>query len=133
MGWSLGYDSNLRRDVGYGVPAICDDPLCSEAIDRGLAYVCGGEPFGGEGGCGLHFCGSHLWHSDEGVCVCRRYRDGAEPFPPKPDTQEWLEHKLTDPTWEEWRQANPEETARISEAAGIPVVRASTPAKSEAL
>ena len=47
MGWSLGYDRNWKRDVGYGVPAICDDPECTEEIDRGLSYVCGGEPYGG--------------------------------------------------------------------------------------
>ena len=121
MGWSLGFDRNLRRDVGYGVPAICDDPECSEAIDRGLSYVCGSEPFGGDRGCGLHFCGSHRWYSEEGASLCRRCREGAEPFLPKPDTQEWLQHKLTDPSWEEWRQANPDETARMAEAVALPV------------
>src|SRR4051812_7048849 len=26
MGWSIGYDSNWQRDIGYGVPAFCDHP-----------------------------------------------------------------------------------------------------------
>lgn len=53
MSWAIGYDENWKRDVGYGVPAICDHPGCNEKIDRGLAFVCGGEPMGGEKGCGL--------------------------------------------------------------------------------
>ena len=113
MGWAIGYDYNLRRDVGYGVPAICDDPECSAEIDRGLGYVCGGEPFGGDCGCGLHFCGNHLWHNEEGRQVCRRCRDEQPAFEPKPDTREWLEWKLTHQSWAEWRDAEPEEVARI--------------------
>ena len=50
MGWSIGYDSNWDRDIGYGVPAYCDHPDCNEEIDRGLSYVCGGEPYGGDRG-----------------------------------------------------------------------------------
>lgn len=42
MGWSIGFDSNWNRDIGYGVPAFCDHPGCTAEIDRGLAYVCGG-------------------------------------------------------------------------------------------
>lgn len=60
MGWAVGYDEHWKRDVGYGVPAFCDHPDCSAEIDRGLAYVCGQYPFGGEDGCGLHFCPTHL-------------------------------------------------------------------------
>jgi hypothetical protein len=55
MGWSIGYDSKWQRDIGYGVPGVCDDPACAEKIDRGLSYVCGGEPYGGDEGCGLYF------------------------------------------------------------------------------
>jgi len=50
MGWSIGFDSSWNRDIGYGVPAYCDHPKCSKKIDRGLSYVCGGEPYGGGGG-----------------------------------------------------------------------------------
>ena len=55
MGWSLGYDSNWNRDIGYGVPAYCDHPYCNEEIDRGLSYVCGDALYGGDRGCGLFF------------------------------------------------------------------------------
>ncbi len=44
MGWSLGHDNRwgkFGRDIGYGVPAICDHPGCNAEIDRGLSYVCG--------------------------------------------------------------------------------------------
>jgi hypothetical protein len=59
MGWSIGWDGTWKRDIGYGVPAYCDHPECSAEIDRGLSYVCGGDPYGGEHGCGLFFCGKH--------------------------------------------------------------------------
>lgn len=115
MGWAVGYDARLRRDVGYGVPAICDDPECSAEIDRGLAHVCGGEPYGGDCGCGLHFCGKHLSYGLKAQ-VCRRCLAEQDPFPPKPDTREWMRWKLQHPTWAEWRAAEPEEVARISAA-----------------
>lgn len=107
MGWAVGYDDMLKRDVGYGVPAICDDPSCQKEIDRGIAYSCGQGPYGGEKGCGLHFCGNHLFHA-RGTLVCRRCMNYRKPYSPKPDTDEWVQHKLTDPTWEQWRQENPD-------------------------
>lgn len=107
MGWAVGFDENWKRDVGYGVPAICDDPSCDEEINRGLAHCCGGEPYGGEKGCGLHFCGKHLWYNSS-TQLCHRCNVGRKPYTPKPDTDEWERHKLTDSTWQEWRQANPE-------------------------
>jgi hypothetical protein len=58
MGWSIGFDTTWNRDIGYGVPAICDRPGCGEAIDRGLSFVCGGEPYGGEKGCGRRVVGA---------------------------------------------------------------------------
>ena len=105
MGWSIGFDSNWNRDVGYGVPAKCDHPDCDEDIDRGLAYVCGGEPYGGDKGCGLHFCGKHLYHNahDGDPQMCERCCDGEPPFDPKPDTAEWTNHKMTDESWAKWR------------------------------
>ena len=30
MGWSIGYDNNWNRDIGYGVPAFCDHPKCDK-------------------------------------------------------------------------------------------------------
>ncbi len=37
MGWSIGYDDNWKRDIGYGVRATCDHPACNAKIDRGLS------------------------------------------------------------------------------------------------
>ena len=108
MGWSIGWDSHWQRDIGYGVPAYCDAPGCTETIDRGLAHVCGGEPYGGEKGCGLYFCGSHLFFG-AGVRrprpqVCSRCMNYRPPYRrPKPEHPRWLEHKATDPSWAEWR------------------------------
>lgn len=111
MGWSLGYDDRWNRDVGYGVPAYCDHPGCNAKIDRGLGYVCGSEPYGGEHGCGLHFCGKHLWHrsprgADRGVQNCHRCMTYKQPYKPKADHPEWVEWKLTDESWAKWRSEN---------------------------
>lgn len=113
MGWEIGYDSNWDRDIGYGVPADCDHPDCKERIHRGLAYVCGGEPYGGEHGCGLFLCEHHLFMavmvvelappSGEPVWLCERCEAGDSPFEPKPDVKEWTDFKATDPSWAEWR------------------------------
>lgn len=98
------------RDQGYGVPAKCDHPDCDADIDRGVGYACGGDPMEN---CGLFFCGQHLTHyrdPDTGrwsAAVCERCHDDAQPFDQKPDTQEWIDHKLTDPSWAEWRNENP--------------------------
>lgn len=98
MGWEIGYDTNWSRDIGYGVPAYCDEPGCDELIDRGLAYVCcNQEPYGGEDGCGLYFCGKHLNSS----CTHESYQA-------KQDAPRWIWHKLTDSSWREWRDQNPD-------------------------
>lgn len=125
MGWAVGYDGQWKRDIGYGVPATCDHPGCDEAIDRGLAYVCGGEPFGGDYGCGLYFCGSHLWHrtprgEDRSYQNCKRCKTYKLPYRPKPDVAEWVNHKLTDPSWADWRAKNPEAVTVLTiERAGL--------------
>ena len=113
MGWSIGYDSRWRRDIGYGVPARCDHPGCNEEIDRGLAHVCGEQPYGGERGCGLYFCAAHLeWH-ERLPRLCERCSDRRKPFSPTPDTRQWIQHKLTDPTWQQWREENAAEVAAL--------------------
>ncbi len=106
MSWSIGYDENWKRDIGYGVPAYCDHPQCKAEIDRGLSYVCGGEPYGGDRGCGLYFCDAHLsGGSGPGVYqLCSRCRHHKKPFEAKPDHPEWVHHKATDPSWQEWRE-----------------------------
>lgn len=135
MGWSLGWDSTWDRDIGYGVPAFCDHPGCNKQIDRGLSYVCGGSPYGGDDGCGLHFCGDHLFFTKDdeveleamaehdplvalmsglaGPQVCERCRDGAEPFDPKPDHPIWMRHKVRHRSWKRWRAENPAEVERL--------------------
>lgn len=117
MGWAVGYDEFWERDIGYGVPAKCDHPGCDKDINRGLAYVCGGEPYGGEHGCGLYFCAEHLFYKlidgrsyqlcDR--CCSRNHKNDdqwPEPYPAKPDTQEWINWKMTDASWGDWRVEN---------------------------
>jgi hypothetical protein len=125
MGWAVGFDRRWGRDIGYGVPATCDFPGCGKAIDRGLSYVCGGEPYGGEHGCGLYFCGQHLLLGAS-AWQCERCVAGEPPFDPTPDTAEWISHKLTDPSWADWRDLHPEEVAAMHQAA-----EAATAAKKE--
>lgn len=113
MGWSIGYDTNWKRDIGYGVPATCDHPGCGVEIDRGLSFVCGEEPHGGDKGCGLYFCEKHLiWHAKRPrTCSrCDRYR---KPFNPTPDHPDWIKHKLTDESWADWRESNPNEVTTL--------------------
>lgn len=116
MGWSIGYDARWKRDIGYGVPAVCDAPKCETEIDRGLAHVCGGEqPYGGDSGCGLYFCSKHLFYhafrrGDRGF-YCKRCGSNKPAYEPKADVPEWIQHKLTDESWEKWRQENPQEVA----------------------
>lgn len=110
MGWSIGYDSSWNRDIGYGVPATCDHPGCGAKIDRGLSHVCGKEPYGGDFGCGLYFCSSHLYTHRQLCEHCVAGRDAI--FDATPDVPEWIEHKLTDESWAKWREENPEWVAQ---------------------
>lgn len=117
MGWSIGYDENWKRDIGYGVPAVCDHPDCSEEIDRGLSYVCGGEPYGGDRGCGLYFCGKHLHMYAQLPQLCSRCGPRLRlPFTAKPDVAAWINHKLTDESWQQWRDENPKEVEFLQSA-----------------
>jgi hypothetical protein len=109
MGWSIGFDEKWNRDIGYGVPAYCDAPGCTTQIDRGLTYVCGGEPYGGDRGCGLYFCEKHREFQ-----LCARCTSYKPPYKRiKPDHPDWIQHKLTDPSWEEWRKENSQEVRRL--------------------
>jgi len=102
MGWSIGYDERWHRDIGYGVPAYCDHPQCFAEIDRGISYVCGGVPYGGEKGCGLFFCPHHL--NERQLCPrCRNYK---QPYKAGEDHPDWIWHKNTDPSWAKWRKKN---------------------------
>lgn len=123
MGWSIGDDNG--RDIGYGVPALCDYPNCNEEIHRGLSYVCGEAPYGGEHGCGLFFCYDHQEYKDldddgnKSVRVCERCLEGKESFEPKPDIPEWINHKLTDSSWQQWRDENREEVRKLEKEYGL--------------
>lgn len=99
MGWAVGWDSTWERDIGYGVPAQCDYPGCTEEIDRGLSFVCGGKPYGGETGCGLYFCLAH----GGGMEQCEHSFLDDPNYRPSPDLPEWINHKNTDPSWAVWR------------------------------
>ncbi|OOG61684.1 hypothetical protein B0E46_15605 [Rhodanobacter sp. B04] len=107
MSWAVGYDERWKRDIGYGVPSICDHSGCTAEIDRGLSYVCGDEPYGGDRGCGLYFFSEHMRHPESDRLpfnLCSQcYPRIKKPFTPTPDTAEWIHHKQTDPSWKEWR------------------------------
>lgn len=99
MGWSIGFDADWNRDIGYGVVAYCDHPECDKTIDRGLAYVCKEqEPRGGDG-CGLYFCEDHQSYKGE----CERCQDGKEPFAPKPEHPMLAWWKMNAGSWKKWR------------------------------
>ena len=109
MGWSIGYDEQHQRDIGYGVPAYCDHPGCNAEIDRGLGYICANEePGGGDEGCGLFFCDEH---GGGNRCECCTH--ARPPFKPKPDHPKWIQHQLTDPSWAKWRRANSSLVAKM--------------------
>lgn len=111
MGWSLGHDSNWGRDIGYAVPAYCDHPNCDKEIDRGLAHVCGGEPYGGDKGCGLYFCGEHLLPTLCEKCTPRHRK----PFPAKPEHPRWVLWKTVHKSWAKWRRENPQALKKMQQ------------------
>ena len=109
MGWEIGYDEFRERFVGYGVPAYCEHPDCGEEINRGLAFVCGGEPYGGVRGCGLFFCYKHLIIHARLPQLCERCNKRKSPFEKKHEHPDWVKHILTDESWKEWRETHKEE------------------------
>ena len=114
MSWAIGYENG--RDIGYGVPAVCDKPGCNAQIDRGISYCCG--DYATDYGCGLYFCTAHLAHriprgSDMVVQICPRCIRYRPPYDPKPDVADWIRHKLTHESWSQWRQENPDEVENM--------------------
>lgn len=103
MGYQVYEDFGAPRWAGYGVPAECDWPACTQRIDRGLAYKCethtwvddGGEDVVAGDGCRLFFCEAHRYRVEE-----------HEWIEPKPDSIEWVKHMLTDDSWQQWRTEN---------------------------
>lgn len=120
MGWSIGYDNNWKRDIGYGVPAYCDAPKCIKEIDRGLGYVCGGEPYSGERGCGLFFCSEYLYCSFKCNQLCNRCINYKSPYKKiSPEHPRWIKWKLKDKSWAIWRKENPDEVTELKKLLGI--------------
>lgn len=76
MGWGQGTNKQ-GREIGYHVFATCDEQSCKSRIDRGLAYVCGGEHDGGEHGCGGYFCYEHLFMTKRGQ-LCNKCLEGVK-------------------------------------------------------
>lgn len=60
------YRNGQKIEAGYAVEAECEQPDCTEQIDRGLDYLCGQMPGGHEFGCGGYFCGQHLYMAPDG-------------------------------------------------------------------
>jgi hypothetical protein len=48
----------------------------------------------------LYFCDKH-----GGGWQCERCLNGEPHFEPKPEHPDWIQFKMTDPSWEEWRQS----------------------------
>jgi hypothetical protein len=108
MGYSIGYDSDLQRDIGYGVPTYCEHPECNQEIDRGMAFACGGDP---DSGCGRYFCEKH-----GGGYKCERCAKSRQPFPVKQDHPQWMRWKLRDSSWRQWRAENKAKVQEMREA-----------------
>lgn len=102
MGYSIGQRDG--RDIGYGVPAICDHPKCNVEIDRGMGYACDeyNDKKEKHRGCGLFFCSKH-----GGGSLCKRCETYKTPYKEKPDMLYWIAFKLFDESWEKWREDNP--------------------------
>lgn len=119
MSWAIGYDSNWDRDIGYGVPCYCDFPNCDAEIDRGLSYVCGGDPYGGDRGCGLFFCEEHrIRHARLPELCPRCSRRYPNYYKAKPDHPTWIKHKATHPSWAEWRRQNKKARTKLGASYG---------------
>lgn len=100
MGYSIGWDSKWKRDIGYGVPAYCDHTGCNEEIDRGMGFQCESE----ECGCKKFYCSTHRYLTDQ-------HTHEAPPARWHPD---WRNHVLTDESWQKWRDENPSKVAALS-------------------
>jgi len=76
--------------AGYGVPTTCEQPGCTEKIDRGLAHHCGETPGGDEHGCGGYFCGDHLYMNANPAAsgsACRACNDRYDAQHPEEDEE----------------------------------------------
>jgi len=131
MGYSVYYSIENNRFQGYGVPAYCDHPDCTNEIDRGISYVCCGDQLH-TNSCGGYYCQDHehlclilLEEDFEGLTSdeisenfdldeCPEFdEDGYfyqckhKPIQHK-EHPEWVEHMSTDESWNVWRNENKE-------------------------
>lgn len=136
MGW--GYTTGEGgRDQGYIVPSLCDQPGCTEEIDRGLSYRCG--EYRSDNGCSNFFCSKHLyWYTsedpdtdpnagDEAINFCDHclwsiehpddYDNPKQPpyHEPKPDMLKWVLWKRYDASWENWRKEDSKDVEALDE------------------
>ena len=90
-----------------------------------MSFVCGSDPYGGDRGCGLYFCGDHLGFrrndGDRCVYVCGRCNKNRPPYDPTPDTAEWTAWKLTDESWGPWRDEHPEQVSAMRATVSEPI------------
>lgn len=118
MSWAVGDDRYHGRFRGYGVPAYCDAKGCRAKIDRGFGYVCEGTDCarpGEDGEDGVDCFDLDPLEKSLFVCGQHTCRDVDESDLP-PEHPEWVEHLLTDESWERWRLENPDR-AKAMEAA----------------
>jgi hypothetical protein len=112
MGYEIYWDEEHKRWSGYGVIAYCEFPGCNKTIDRGVSYICGGDPYN-DRGCGLFFCPDHLeWHSKLPQ-LCKRCSTRKKPYNQKSEHPDWIKHLLADDSWEEWREENKEAVEKM--------------------
>ncbi len=90
MGYGV-YWTNGRWQ-GYGIPAYCDYPGCKEEIDRGMGYAHDKEEM------------------PSSVFCCKKHQEEKlNSFEvEEKEHPEWLNHILTDESWEKWRNEAPE-------------------------
>ena len=115
MWYSIWYDWRLDRFIGYGVPATCEYPWCNAKIDRSVSYACNSWY---HDWCWLFFCEHHKKYGVEGFehPVCERCAKWEEPFPQKPEHEEWTRFMLIDKSWKEWRKKNPKKVQEMRES-----------------
>lgn len=135
MGYEV-FDQNIQgkfRLAGYGVPAYCNYPGCSNEIDRGMSYACCGA-IHHDSSCGGFYCSEHATpfigedeledlDDEEVQAVLEGYgleeaplfgEDGLAYLCSHPPIEfkehpDWIKHISTDETWQKFREQKPEE------------------------
>ena len=113
MGWAVGWDRDLGRWRGYGVPAYCDAEGCRTEIDRGLSWVAIPPPENPDEDGLEDEDFDDLADGAFFTCSAHRYTD-VNPAALPPEHPEWVAHVLTDESWAKWRDENPEQVAALT-------------------